>query len=537
MFKEVFVSALLFAGPQLLAQDTSGTTSTNAHARAAPGDAKTAPTNPPLLSAAKSGDVSALRELLNQKVDPNAADVDGSTGLHWAAYRADLGSLKLLISAGANPNAANQFGSTPLLLAAKAADSALVKVLLDNGADPSRAALDGETPLMVASRAARTETVQLLLQHGADPNAREKGGGQTALMLAAYENHLDTARLLLAHGADVRARSADRLELAEDDRKSRIRPPEKKKKEVDIDNDGHRNPMRIPIGGLTPVLFAVREGHLEMVRMLVEAGADVNDALPDGMSALVVAILNIRYNVAHFLIDKGADVNDKRYRIKPLHFALDMRALDWQALPRPVGWEPFSPESEELVLSLLQHGADVNARTDGTVPKREKGGLNFEAVNFSGQTPLLQSARVGDVKMMQLLFDHGAGPCPATDGGTTALMAAAGLGWNGGQTLGSEGDALNAVKWLVAHGCKVSGANEYGQTALHGTVYRGAKTIGEYLIQQGADLDAKDSVGRTPEVLAAGYVRYGMSASSQPEMAALLREAREKREGLNAKRQ
>jgi ankyrin repeat protein len=274
-----------------------------------------------------------------------------------------------------------------------------------------------------------------------------------------------------------------------------------------------------------------------MVRLLVDAGANVNDALPDGMSALVVAILNIRYEVAKFLIDNGADVNDKRYRVRPLHFALDMRALDWQALPRPVGWEPFSPESENLVLLLLQHGADVNARTDGTVPKREKGGLNFEAVDFSGQTPLLQSARVGDFKMMQILFDHGASPCPSTDGGTSALMAAAGLGWNGGQTLGSEEDALSALKWLVAHGCQVTGSNGYGQTALHGAVYRGAQAIGQYLIQQGADLDAKDSVGRTPEVLAQGYVRYGMSASTQPEMAALLREARVKREGLNAKKQ
>ncbi len=520
MFKQVVVSVLLFVGTQLVAQDTAGRTG-----------------SPELLIAVKSGDVGSLRELLNKKVDPNAADVDGTTGLHWAAYRADLESLKLLLGAGANPNVANQFGSTPLLLAAKAPDSELVKVLLDKGADPSRAAPDGGTPLMVASRAARNESVQLLLQRGADPNATEKFGGQTALMLAAYENHLDTARLLLAHGADVKARSANRLELAQDDRKSRIKPPGKAKKEVDIDNDGHRDDMRIPLGGLTPLLFAVREGHLDMVRLLLDAGADVNDAMPDGMSALVVAILNIRYDVAHFLIDRGADVNDKRYRIKPVHFALDMRALDWQALPRPVGWEPFSPESEELVLSLLQHGADVNKRTDGTVPKREKGGLNFEAVNFSGQTPLLQSSRVGDVKMMQILFDHGAGPCPATDGGTTALMAAAGLGWNGGQTLGSEEDALNAVKWLVAHGCKVTGANEFGQTALHGTVYRGSKAIAEYLIQQGADLDAKDSVGRTPEVLAAGYVRYGMSASTQPEMAKLLREAREKRDGLNAKRQ
>jgi uncharacterized protein len=531
MFREVFVGALLVC-VQLVAQDTSGGASATEPAP----DAKISAINTALLDAVKSGDSGSLRELLKKKVDPNAADVGGSTGLHWAAYRADLESLKLLIAAGADTNATNQFGSTPLLLAATVVDSALVKALVDNGADPRRAAPDGETPLMVASRAGRTNTVQILLQRGADPNARERGGGQTALMLAAYENHLDTARMLLAHGADVRARSADRLELIKDDRQSRVKPA-KSPKHVDIDNDGHREDMRIPVGGLTPLLFAVREGHLDMVRLLVDAGADVDDAMPDGMSALVVAILNIRYDVAKILIDKGADVNDKRYRIKPLHFALDMRALDWQALPRPVGWEPFSPESEDLILSLLQHGADVNARTDGTVPKREKGGLNFEAVDFSGQTPLLQSARVGDVKMMQLLFDRGAAPCPATDGGTTALMAAAGLGWNGGQTLGSEEDALSAVKWLVAHGCKVTGGNQYGQTALHGAVYRGAKTIGEYLIQQGADLDAKDSEGRTPEVLAKGYVRYGMSASSQPEMAALLREAREKRDGLNAKRQ
>ena len=142
MLKRVFVCVLLFVGPQLVAQNTSG-------------DAQTVATNPALLNAVKSGDVGALRELLNKKADPNAADVDGSTGLHWAAYRADLESLKLLIGAGADPNLANQFGSTPLLLAAKAPDSALVKVLLDKGADPRHAAPDGETPLMVASRAAR----------------------------------------------------------------------------------------------------------------------------------------------------------------------------------------------------------------------------------------------------------------------------------------------------------------------------------------------------------------------------------------------
>jgi ankyrin repeat protein len=530
--KEVFIGALFFVCAQLVAQDTSGSTNASEPASVA----KTNASNTALLDAVKSGDSGSLRELLSKKVDPNAADADGSTGLHWAAYRADLESLEALTGAGADPNRANQFGSTPLLLAAKAPNSALVKVLLDKGADASRAAPDGDTPLMAASRAGRTATVELLLQHGANPNTAEKDGGQTALMMAAYENHLDTARLLLLKGANVNGRSADRLELVKDDRQSRTKP-RKSREAVDIDNDGHRESMRIPIGGLTPLLFAVREGHLEMVRLLVDAGANVNDALPDGMSALVVAILNIRYEVAKFLIDNGADVNDKRYRVRPLHFALDMRALDWQALPRPVGWEPFSPESENLVLLLLQHGADVNARTDGTVPKREKGGLNFEAVDFSGQSPLLQSARVGDFKMMQILFDHGAKPCPSTDGGTSALMAAAGLGWNGGQTLGSEEDALSAVKWLVAHGCQVTGANRYGQTALHGAVYRGAQAIGQYLIQQGADLDAKDSVGRTPEVLAQGYVRYGMSASTQPEMAALLREARAKREVLNAKRQ
>ena len=127
---------------------------------------------PTLIDAAKNGDQSALRALLQKKTDVNAADADGSTALQWAAYRNDPEFADALIRAGANVNAANDLGVTPLWLASQNGSSAMVRKLLQAGANANATLLSGETPLMVAARSGYPEVVEQLLAGGADPNAR-----------------------------------------------------------------------------------------------------------------------------------------------------------------------------------------------------------------------------------------------------------------------------------------------------------------------------------------------------------------------------
>ena len=151
-------------------------------------------------------------------------------------------------------------------MAATNGSAAMLDMLLAAGADPNAGLPEGETPLMRAARAGRVGAVRALLRHGAEVDAAEQWRGQTALMWAAIEGNATAVLELVAGGADVRARSA---------------------------------------GGFTPLLFAVRHNRPGVLRALVGAGADVNDTLPDGMSALCVATLNARYDVGVWLLEQG----------------------------------------------------------------------------------------------------------------------------------------------------------------------------------------------------------------------------------------
>src|SRR5262245_45581292 len=215
---------------------------------------------PAVIEAAKNADRDALRALIRQKADVNAADADGTTALHWAAYRDDLESCDLLIRAGAGVNAANDLGATPLWTASASAGAPIVKRLLEAGANPNLALLAGETPLMVAARSGKADVAEALLQKGANPNAQATRG-QTALMWAASQRHPDVVKVLLAHHVDVKLRSDVWSEMM-------AVPP-------------HGLPLYnrlIPHGGDTALMFAARVGDLESATLLLDAGANVNDA-------------------------------------------------------------------------------------------------------------------------------------------------------------------------------------------------------------------------------------------------------------------
>src|SRR2546425_1642597 len=361
-----------------------------------------------LLDAAKTADKDAVRALLQKKADVNAAEGDGTTALHWASYRDDLESADLLIRAGAKVNAANDLGVTPLWTASQNGSVAMVAKLLAAGANPNAALLAGETPVMVAARSGKADVVEQLIAKGAHVNARG-ARGQTALMWAVSQKHPDVVKALLAHAADVHARSEVWSEV------------------LAVPPHGHLDYNRaIPHGGDTALMFAARAGDLASAKLLVAAGANVNDADAWGVSATVMAAHAGHGDVVDFLLETGADPNAAAAGFSALHIAVMRR-------------------NQKMVSALLDHGADPNAPVRTWTPtRRASDDFNFPPA-LVGAMPFWLAARFKQPDVMRLLVKHGADPlvvlrveyAAAGEEGaptvrrkqaTTALMAATGMG-------------------------------------------------------------------------------------------------------------
>ena len=290
----------------------------------------------PLVEAVKSRDVNAVRTLLAEGVDVNAPQPDGATALHWAAYRDDLDTAALLIAAGAKVTTANELGATPLWLAADNGSPMMIARLIDAGAEPNVALPEGETPIMTASRTGNADVVRLLLAAGADVNVSEHSRGQTALMWAVAQGHHAVVAMLLEHGADVEARSKTRARLMHAE---------------STNGSQYDQGVMWNRGGFTPLLFAARYGDIDSARLLLGAGADVDDTAPTGASAVVVAAHSGHGAFASMLLDAGADPNAAGAGYTALHSAI-LRG------------------DRALVEQLLTHGADPNARLEQGTPIR-----------------------------------------------------------------------------------------------------------------------------------------------------------------------
>jgi uncharacterized protein len=458
--------------------------------------------------AVKNGDRAAMRLLLERHADVNAAMADGTTALHWAVRSDDLATVELLIRAGANASVADRHGVTPLSLACLNGNAAMIRTLLEAGAPAESTDGQGETALITASRSGNLDAVKLLLDHGAKVNAWDTQAGQTALMWAIREHHSDVVQLLLSRGADVKASTKVVVDF----------PPET----GNLEGVGRAQnlPKGVTPGGMTPLLYAAREGTLDAARMLVAAGADVNVAEANQTSPLLVAILNDHIDVANFLLDHGANVNAADgFGRTPLWSAVDYRNLD-TANKTETDRGPML----ELVRALLDHGADPNPALKAEPPSRRwmfGFGVN-QWVSQVGQTPLQRAALAGDVAGMRLLMAKGADPNLKSHAGVTPLMAAAGMGWVLNQTYTESDDAvLDAVKLCVEKGADVNAATSAGITAVHAAANRGLNRVIEFLARHGAKLDVKDFQGKTPVNYAEG-VRLSGPPEAKPETVALL---------------
>ncbi len=455
-----------------------------------------------LAEAAEHRDFDGVRQLLKQKVAVNETQADGSTALLWAAHWNDVDAVRALLKAGADPNAANRFGAAPITEAAALGNAELVKMLLDAGADPDTVTTsDGETVLMIASRAGDAETVKLLLKAGADPNVIETYRGQTALMWAASEEHADVVKLLLDAGADWKVVSYDH--------------PTKVPK---LSAASSITPMSR--GGLTAMLFAAREGDIDSVKVMLDAGVDINNTGADDRTALLVGIMNKEYTFAKFLLDQGANPNivDALGR-SPLYAAVDMRNEDYSATPARPALDEMP--AIDLVALLIEKGADPNAALTSRLPGRsgmDQGDTSLD----EGTTPFMRAARAGDAEVMKMLVAAGADPNQETKDGNNAMLFAAGVGYRDKNTTGTERQALEALEYTIEGlGMDITKTNKRGETALHGAASRGADTIVAYLAEQGAALDARSKIGQTPLDVAMGKGSFGLPVP-KPTTVALL---------------
>jgi ankyrin repeat protein len=459
-------------------------------------------------------------------VDVNARQPDGSTALQWAVYRDDVAEVQRLIRAGADVALANNFGATPLSLAAESGNAAIIKVLLKAGAKANATNADGQTALMAVARTGNVDAAKLLLKAGAQVNAREHWGGQTALMWASSQQHPEMIRALLRAGAKVNERG----NVTDWARKVTAEPREK----------------GMDRGGLTPLLYAAREGCVACIRPLLDGGADIDLPDPAGTTPLIVALMNFNFDTAKLLIESGADIHIWDFVGQtPLYAAVDVNTIPRGA--RPDVGSTDATTAMDIVQMLIARGANVNVQLKLRMPARSYPGdrnADFRVLT-TGATPLMRAAVAADLPAMEVLLKAGAlVDLPIADG-TTPLFGAI-LPAAARARFKTEDQAIAAMRMLRAAGAdprKAVGqstrvlhlihihtpnhARVPGSTALMMAAVQGWKSAVRELVAYGVDIDAKDADGLTALDYALGRERYGflqVKPTPMSDMADLLRE-------------
>ena len=467
---------------------------------------------------------SVLAAITSPDVNVNEKAPDGSTALMWATFNADRELVRALLKAGAKANVTSKYGATALAEAIKLDDIELVRTLLDAGADVNSPNLDNQTALMLAISGGSLPIAKLLIERGADVNAVETFRDQNALMWAAGTNQPDIVDLLLAHGAkniDARAKFDDW--------------PRQQTSEPRAQYQSRQT------GGLTALLYATRSGCLRCAQSLVKAGADVNKPNPDGITPLINALDNKRFDVAMFLLDKGAnphvwDVNGRT----ALYMAIDMNSFRGgggfgggggrNGFPAPEGEAENQPAANkvgalDVARRLIDMGVDVNHQLTRKRPYGAGRGRFADYDMRGGVGPLFVAALSNDYEAMQLLLAHGAEVDLENVLQMTPLMIVAGMrgtgraGGGGGPPGPGGGDPqariIKSIDLLLDAGANINarvtdsrthtakimayvqGRDQEGRTALFAAAEAGSDKVVKHLLDRGADPAIRDATGKT----------------------------------------
>lgn len=461
-----------------------------------------------ILNLAAAGNTAEAGALIAGAQNVNISQTDGTTLLHWAVYYDDAALVDALLARGADVTSRNDYGATPLSQAAIIGNPRVLSLLLAAGADTDEKGADDQTPLMIIARTDNVAAADVLLQAGADVNAVEQWRGQTALMWAAAQKQPAMVELLLAHGADPDAQSL----------------PNNWERQVTAEPR-----MKVlPAGGLTPLLYAAREGCADCVRLLIEAGADINKTDPESVTPLLMANMNAKWDSAKLLIEAGAWLDKwDIYGRNPLYAAVDFSTLPHGG--RPDRLSPDLATPLEIIALILEKGGNPNLQLKLFPPYRALGpDRGADGLLRAGATPLFRAARGADVAAMELLLAHGALVDLPQENEVTPLIVAAGYRQSAIDTRGrfrTEQQALPAARLLLEHGADVNYRAEGGQTAVFGAATNGWTEMVKLLAEYGADLTLTDDFGSSVHDAAMGMAgRFGRGAGGDvhPETAAVI---------------
>lgn len=446
-----------------------------------------------LIDATKAQDIELVTSLLSADADPNSPQADGATALHWATHREDAEIMEALLAAGADVDAANRLGATALFIAARSGRSDLIDILLSAGADPNATLTVGETPLMSASRTGALQGVNQLIEAGAEVNVAESSREQTALMWAAAQGHVDVVDVLIDAGANLES-------------KSKVRPM---LMFADATNGGAFDQgVTENLGGYTALLFAARNGHIDVAQSLLAAGANIDNQAGNGSSPLVVATHSGHTELALMLLREGADANSMGAGYTALHAAIlrgDLVVVD----------------------ALLDHGANPDTRLEKANPVQRASEDWVLKSPLIGATPYWIAASFREAEIMTRLAEAGADPllnneeqyrrlrdresrinppAPEVVGGLASSLQAAVRGDSTRQRfyvqanpdpVGEEKKALEAVIVAADHGVDLDHKDFTGNAAIHDAAARNLATVVRELVERGADINLVSGSGRT----------------------------------------
>jgi ankyrin repeat protein len=518
-----------------------------------------------LIEAVKNADIKTVNALLKQHPDVNAQEPDGTTALHWAVEHDDINLAKLLIGAGANIKATNDYGITPLTIACINASPSMVGLLLKSGADANTVFSEGETAIMTAARTGNVDVVKLLLNAGANPDAKEPSKGQTAIMWAAFEGHAGAVKALVEHEADFRAKATGGYDAM-----------------MYAVRQGRTEVVQALLGagvsvnektpeGTTLLNLAIFNANYETAATLIEHGADVN-AIDRQQGSPLANLMKVRrpglcqnpcpkgtgtlgsLELAKMLMDYGADVNTAPSAGRGAGY--EGKGSDITAHNGALKAEQAIKEDPSVSGDFYKYAGLFagNREIDGAQPFQ--GNYSLSSLSAATQAAIAAANRAviadldaapatipgnevtlfqlalqnADVEMAKLLLDRGAKPLGSTGNHKTALMLAAGLNVDRGVSPGTNPEAFELVKLIYELGDRdVNAVDEMGSTPLHAAAQRGSKEIIQFLVDKGARLDVNTSFGWTPLDVARGYRDYlGVgrrvmrNVAPQPEVATLI---------------
>jgi ankyrin len=506
-----------------------------------------------LMFAARNGNPQAVQVLLEAGADVNAREtIRGTTALMWAIEQRHPEAVKVLLAGGADHSAKSGGAGLPRNYMANRVNLRAVELAQDRRKRAAAAGITYDEQLAIDQKSGREVGGQRGLAQALGPDGnplpqtgRQGGAGAPPAATTPPAQTPPPAATPPAApsptaepggrqpGAPGRGRAGAGAGTPAAQARSGGAAPAQ-----DPDDDDNEVVIAGLVGsgggGLTPLVFAAREGDLESAKLLVEAGAPINQVTEYGWTPLLTAVNNRNYQLAKYLLENGADPNiANKGGWTPLYLATDNRNIEGGDYPVP------KPDMDhlEIIKLLLEKGADPNKKVkDNTLTRTI---FTMQWFFEDGATPFIRAAQSSDTVLMKLLLDYKADPQAVTTLGDNALTVCGGIGWVEGVTYErSHKENFEAMKMLLDLGLDPNHTNNEGRTALMGAAMKGRPEVIQLLVDRGAKLDTYDkgnrdtdkvssaAAGKTWQAIdyAEGLVRVGVqSAVVRPEAAALIR--------------